>query len=211
MNFFRSGSALVLCALLASPPAAARDLDQAPQAGQATVRITGVVRDEVNAITLPGVPVEIVDTKQVVYTDIDGRYLVDVVPGSHTLQVSMDGYQTKTVSVQVTATVGRSMLVNVTMAMNRFAETVTVTAQAVDAPTSSAEAQLIERKQAPVITDNMGAQDMKANGDSDAAAARSIRCSRRPSGRRSGSGARTRAARTASSAPSGRTRCGTSC
>jgi hypothetical protein len=36
---------------------------------------------------------------------------------------------------------------------------------------SSAEAQLIERKNAQVITDNIGAQEMRANGDSDAAAA----------------------------------------
>ncbi len=36
---------------------------------------------------------------------------------------------------------------------------------------SSAEAQLVERKNANVISDNMGAQEMKANGDSDAAAA----------------------------------------
>jgi outer membrane receptor protein involved in Fe transport len=41
----------------------------------------------------------------------------------------------------------------------------------VDVETSSAEAQLIERRQAPIITDNIGAQEMKSNGDSDAAAA----------------------------------------
>ena len=55
--------------------------------------------------------------------------------------------------------------------MTRFAETVTVTAQAIDVATSSAEAQLIERKQASVITDNVGSQEMKQNGDCDAAAA----------------------------------------
>jgi len=32
---------------------------------------------------------------------------------------------------------------------------------------------MIERKQAPVITDNVGSQEMKSNGDSDAAAAMS--------------------------------------
>ena len=37
--------------------------------------------------------------------------------------------------------------------------------------TSSAEAQLIERRQAPVITDNIGSQEMKDNGDRDAASA----------------------------------------
>ena len=58
--------------------------------------------------------------------------------------------------------------------MAKFAETVTVTAAAPqDAVTSSQEVQLIERKNAQVITDNMGAQEMKANADSDAAAAMS--------------------------------------
>ncbi len=63
--------------------------------------------------------------------------------------------------------------VDVGLTMSRFAETVTVTAEAVDVATSSAEAQLIERKQSQVITDNIGSQEMKANGDSDAAAAMS--------------------------------------
>ena len=47
-----------------------------------TVRITGVVRDEANAIAFPGVPVEIVGTREVVYTDVDGRYVLQVPPGS---------------------------------------------------------------------------------------------------------------------------------
>jgi outer membrane receptor protein involved in Fe transport len=134
-----------------------------------TVRVSGIVRDEMNAIALPGIPVQVVGTEQVVYTDVDGRYVVDVAPGTHQLQVAMDGYQEKTIEVDTNG--GRDVTVDVGLSMARYAETVTVTADAADAPTSSAEAQLIERKQAHVITDNVGAQDMKANGDSDAAAA----------------------------------------
>ena len=65
------------------------------------------------------------------------------------------------------------MTADVGLTMAKFAETVTVVAQAVDLQTSSAEAQLIERRQASVITDNIGSQEMKNNGDSDAAAAMS--------------------------------------
>jgi hypothetical protein len=61
--------------------------------------------------------------------------------------------------------------VDITLAPTSFAEDVTVTAQAVDVPTASAEAQLIQRMNAQVITDNLGSQEMRANGDSDAAAA----------------------------------------
>src|SRR5687768_11742874 len=136
-----------------------------------TVRVTGVVRDESNAIALPGVPVEVVGTSQVVYTDVDGRYTLQVPAGRHQVKVLLEGYQEKTINVE--AGEERTVTVNVGLTMVRFAETVTVTAQAIDVPTSSAEAQLIERRQSQVITDNVGSQEMKQNGDSDAAAAMS--------------------------------------
>ena len=63
------------------------------------------------------------------------------------------------------------MTADIGLTMKGLAETVVVKAQAVDLETSSAEAQLIERRQAPVITDNIGSQEMKDNGDRDAAAA----------------------------------------
>ena len=72
--------ALVLTPLIAS-------------AQQRSVRITGVVRDEANAIALPGVPVEVVDTKETAYTDVDGRYTLQVPPGQHQLRVVLEGYQ----------------------------------------------------------------------------------------------------------------------
>jgi hypothetical protein len=134
-----------------------------------TVRLSGVVRDEANAITLPGITVEVVDTKQVVYTDIDGRFVVDVPPGEHEIRVTMDAYEPKT--IRMAAGTERNVTLNVSMVLKRFSSAVTVSAAPIDAPTSTAEAQLTERKQASVISDNVGAQEMKSNGDSDAAAA----------------------------------------
>jgi outer membrane receptor protein involved in Fe transport len=120
---------------------------------------------------LPGVPVEVVGGSQVVYTDVDGRYTLDLAPGTYELKVAMDGYQEQTIRVEATAG-QRPVTADIGLSMTRFAETVTVTADALlDAVTSSAAAQLVERKNAQVITDNMGAQDMRANGDGDAAAA----------------------------------------
>ena len=43
------------------------------------VRVTGVVRDESNNITLPGLPVEVVGG-ETVYTDVDGRYVLELGP-----------------------------------------------------------------------------------------------------------------------------------
>jgi hypothetical protein len=61
-------------------------------AQQQTSRVVGTVRDETNAIALPGTPVEVVATKQVVYTDVDGRYVLTL-PGTQELRVALDGYQ----------------------------------------------------------------------------------------------------------------------
>jgi TonB-dependent receptor len=133
-----------------------------------SVRIIGVVRDETNAIALPGVPVEVVGTTQVVYTDVDGRYVLQVTPGKHQVKVALEGYQEKTINVEAA---DHTVTVDVGLTMARFAETVTVTAAALNIATSSAEAQLVERRQASVISDNVGAQEMRQNGDSDAAAA----------------------------------------
>ena len=137
---------------------------------QETTRVVGVIRDETNGIPLPGVPVEVVNTTQVAYTDVDGRYALQVPPGKHTLKIALEGYQERSVTIEAA---GRTFTADVGLTMAKFSETVTVVAQAADLETSSAEAQLIERRQAPVITDNIGSQEMKNNGDSDAAAAMS--------------------------------------
>jgi hypothetical protein len=151
-------------------PVIAEAAQNAPAArsGQ-SVRVSGVVRDDANAIALPGVPVEVVGTGEVVYTDVDGRYVLQLAPGRYTIKVLMEGYQEKTITVE--AGEERTVTLDVGLSMARFTETVTVRAQAIDAATSSAEAQLIERRQSQVITDNLGSAEMKANGDSDASAA----------------------------------------
>ena len=153
-------------------PAAAQDGAQvAPATRRAgpTVRVVGVVRDETNAISLPGIPVEAVGSNQIVYTDVDGRYILDLPPGAHEIKVSMPSYQDRLLKIDLGTE--RSVTVDVGLTMTRFADAVTVTAQATSVETSSAEAQLIERRSANVITDNVGAQEMKSNGDGDAAAA----------------------------------------
>jgi outer membrane receptor protein involved in Fe transport len=139
-------------------------------ASAAAVRVTGTVRDEQNAIPLPGLPVEVVGTSQVVYTDVDGRYLLDLAPGTYELRVAMDGYQERTIRVVAE---GRSIVADVGLSMTRYAEEVTVVADILEAATSTAAAQLVERKNAAVVADNLSGEEMKANADGDAAAAMS--------------------------------------
>ena len=162
---------VVLCASLLTAPSAsaapaASGLSQDNQPRK--IRITGVVRDDRNSVTLPGVPVAVEGTDVVVHTDVDGRYAVDLPAGRHKLRITMDGYHERTVDVDVTE---RPVPVDVSLTMLSFTEQVTVTGAATDAVTSTAEAQLAMRRNAQVITDNLGAQEMKNNGDTDAAAA----------------------------------------
>ncbi|MGH9239016.1 MAG: TonB-dependent receptor domain-containing protein [Vicinamibacterales bacterium] len=165
----RALTTLLVVVLGAPAPGAAQAPTARPGAAQ-TVTVTGTVRDEVNGITLPGVPVE-AEAGQVVYTDVDGRYVLHLAPGPHQLKIALEGYEARTITL--TAGAERTMTADVGMRLARFSTAIEVTARATDVETSSAEAQLIERKNAPVITDNIGAQEMKRNGDSDAAAAMS--------------------------------------
>ncbi len=166
MKACRRALLLALLVCLAQPASA----QQAPPAdADRLTTVVGTVRDEQNAIALPGVTVEVVGTPDLAVTDVDGRYALRLRPGTYELKVAMDGYQGR--SVRLTVGTERTLQVDVPLSMNRFAEEVTVTADVIEAETSSAAVQLIERKNAQVITDNMGAQEMKANGDSDAASA----------------------------------------
>src|SRR5688572_7402827 len=97
----KAAGALLVCALgvCVAPARAQEGAQVAPAAARPaqTVRVTGVVRDEANAITLPGVPVEVVGTDQIVYTDVDGRYTLQVPAGQHQVKVLLEGYQEKTI------------------------------------------------------------------------------------------------------------------
>lgn len=164
---FRSSLLALLVLVLPAFPGEA-----AAQAAQTSVgkpiRVAGTVRDLQNAITLPGATVEVVGGTTMVVTDTDGRYVMDLAPGSYELKVVMAGYQERKIKVDVRAS--ESPKVDIGLAMRAFADEVTVEANT-NAVSSSAEAQLSARKGASVITDNMGSDEMKANGDSDAASA----------------------------------------
>lgn len=170
-SFARLVPVLVLLALAGAAPADAQTTARPAGGGRDSTQVTGVVRDERNAVSLPGVTVEVVGENEIAYTDMDGRYTLQLAPGAYELKFGMDGYAERLVRVEVAAQ--RVVEVNVPLTMSSFTEEVTVTAESITAETSSAEAQLVERKNAPVITDNVGSQEMKKNGDTDAASAMS--------------------------------------
>src|SRR5687767_6291696 len=117
---FRLATYVLLSTLVSVAEASGHDVQ--PVAGAAysqKVRVSGVVRDESNAITLPGLPVEVVGTGETVYTDVDGRYVLDLAPGRHQLRVTMEGYQERLVTIDV-APASRGLTTDVALSMSKF-------------------------------------------------------------------------------------------
>jgi hypothetical protein len=154
----------ILLALLAAAAFAAPPVSAQARPG----RIHGTVIDETNAMTLPTAPVEIVGTDILVRTDLDGRYSVELPAGLYDVKISFPGYRERVASaIQVAS--GKSVELTVSLVPDSigFAEEVTVTAEAPQ--TSSAAAQLIQRKKSGAVQDNLGAEEMSKNSDSNAA------------------------------------------
>jgi outer membrane receptor protein involved in Fe transport len=130
-------------------------------------RIVGQVIDQTNGSTLPGVTIEAPDNV-VVVTDLDGRFAIDLPAGTQSLRFVLSGYADQTITVSVGT--GRPTAVDVALSLNRFEETVVVRGTAINDDTSSQEAALAARRAAPVISDNLGAQELRTNSDANAAA-----------------------------------------
>ena len=146
--------------MLLVPDAAAQD---------DTGQVAGVVRDSFNAMTLPGAPITVVATNEVVYSELDGAFSLSLPAGSQEIRVSFSGYEEVVVPVEVQA--GATTRVDVALTMERFAEEVVVTGEAIEPELFTAEAQLVERQKAATITDNLASEEMKENADSNAASA----------------------------------------
>ena len=133
--------------------------------------MAGVVIDQTNAITLPGVPVEAVGTPYIAYTDLDGRYDLELPAGGHQIRIALGGYAEQLVNIEIVP--GAVTEVQVSLTTNVFAEEVAVVAPTLEAQSSTASAQMMLRMRAPGVQDNIGGSEMRSNNDSDAADAMS--------------------------------------
>ena len=110
--------AVVLAASLSERPAFAQQPAAAP-APAATVRVVGTVAMSRTPSPCPVCPSSR-GAEKTVYTDVDGRYMLDLAPGSHELKVAMDGYQERIVTVDVAA--GARPTVDVALSMTGSAK-----------------------------------------------------------------------------------------
>jgi outer membrane receptor protein involved in Fe transport len=133
-------------------------------------RLRGKVLDQLNAITLPGVAVE-VEGHTKVFTDIDGTYDVRLPAGTYSVKVSFSGYTERTLyAIGVEAGATSEVDVVLMPSTVKLQEELTVTAE-VEAVASTQAAALLERKRAGSISEGLAGDEMRKNADSDAASA----------------------------------------
>ena len=126
--------------------------------------ITGMLTDkDDNNQSLPFANVLIKGTNIGTNTDIDGKYTITIVPGNYTLQLSFVGYES--VEIPVTVTANETVTVNKALGSGSYKlEDVIIK------NTASREketALLLDQKQAVVIKQSIGAQEMARKGISD--------------------------------------------
>ena len=129
--------------------------------------IEGVVIDQDNGITLPGATVHVLGIDHTTYTDIDGRYHMELPVGPYDIQVTMPGYAEQVVTIEVIG--NRLLSMEVILDTNVFSEEIVVKAAPVESDSSTARAQMELRLSAPVMQDNIGADEMSSNDDSNVA------------------------------------------
>lgn len=126
--------------------------------------ISGVLTDkDSNNQALPFANVLIKGTKTGVNTDLDGKYVINIIPGDYIVQFSFVGYES--VEVAVTVKANETLTLNQTLGSGSYKlEDVVIK------NTASREketALLLDQKQAVVIKQSIGAQEMARKGVSD--------------------------------------------
>jgi len=129
--------------------------------------VTGVVTDD-TGYPLPGVTVTASrkgsDSPALVVTEMDGGFRIDsLAPGEHKVEAVLDGFQP--VSSDLKLTPGQTVKLALKL-VPAFSEVVEVTAEAI--PTGEV-AILESRRQSPVVSDAMSAEEISKTPDSSAA------------------------------------------
>lgn len=132
---------------------------------QNTGTITGVLLDkDSNNQPLPFANVLIKGTKIGVNTDIDGKYTITAAPGNYTIQFSFLGYET--VEAPVTVTASQTVELNSSLGSGSY-KLKDVVIKSNGGGREKETALLLEQKQAVVIKQSIGAQEMSRKGVSD--------------------------------------------
>ncbi|MEQ8350474.1 MAG: TonB-dependent receptor [Leptospiraceae bacterium] len=131
---------------------------------QETSMIRGKVLDSITGEPVYGVTVIVQGQNQFAQTDFDGKYQLQLPPGSYTLVYQMVGFENRSRVVNVEP--GQAVSVNVTMGTPAATEAeVVVTGRSLN----NTEASLLAlQKKAPNVTDGISAEAIKKSPDSSA-------------------------------------------
>jgi hypothetical protein len=137
------------------------------QAQDANGRIVGKVIDASSGQSISTAQVAIVETGQMVLTDLEGRYFLDKVPaGVYEVRASVLGYGPKSVT-EVRVLAGESTPLDISLAQTAIEiEAITVTATM---ETGSTASLLDKQRNAVAVTEAVGQQEIARSPDSDAA------------------------------------------
>ena len=126
--------------------------------------ISGILTDkDSNNQPLPFANVLIKGTKIGLNTDLEGKYTLAVAPGNYTVQFSFVGYESVEVPVEVKA--GETVTINKTLGSGSYKLDDVVVKTTVNREKETAI--LLDQKQAVVIKQSIGAQEMARKGVSD--------------------------------------------
>ena len=127
--------------------------------------ISGVLLDkDSNNLPLPFANVVIKGAKMGANTDIDGKYTISIAPGNYTVQFSFLGYDP--IELPVTVTANETTTLNSSLGSGSY-KLKDVVVKSNGGGREKETALLLEQKQAVVIKQSIGAQEMTRKGVSD--------------------------------------------
>ncbi|HVO27134.1 MAG TPA: TonB-dependent receptor [Candidatus Margulisiibacteriota bacterium] len=152
--------------LLATTLSARLAAQTAAPAGAAQGTIAGRVLDRSTGDPIIEAGVEVIQTGKRVRTDLDGKYKLTLPPGTYELRIFAPLYKgTRLQNVAVRANSVTTADANLLPEQKASVEVVEVVAQADKAAEAT---QLLERKNSPVVSDNLSAESIKKSPGSNA-------------------------------------------
>ncbi|HET6512230.1 MAG TPA: TonB-dependent receptor [Candidatus Kapabacteria bacterium] len=162
MMLHRANALLVSVALLIASIFQLAPSQAFAQAQSANSKISGTILDDKTREKLIGVNVSVQGTKKGARTNVEGKFVVTVEPGSYALRLSAVGYKTKVLE-GISVLPGDVKSVDVTLESAAVVgEEVVVTGKL---SRESAASQLIERKNAISMNDVLGAEQIRKTPD----------------------------------------------
>lgn len=152
--------------LAAEEAAGAAILTKAPPKGMGA--IVGVVTDTKFNESIIEAPVTVIGTKRKTFTDIEGRFRLELPPGTYNIRVFYELHQPSRVD-QVVVKVGQITRIDASLTPDESAvETVEIVS---DVDKSSLEGQTLERRRSAAVGDGVGRAEIARTPDRNAAEA----------------------------------------